>query len=289
MLVFATFRKMTILAPICDIAHHHYHTSHLISTEEDSNNDKTHDDSNKNNDNNNNEIKNGYNEHDTTKATSTIRSPATPNEKHENEQQHKPPRSESLNNIQNNYRTHHSPPPNNTKPSRFLSASSVANGLSNTKKLDPPARERPADNVWPERDCLSFTRSLVFYGAGSITDEHERACQFIMEARAMRKKYHGSRGTMIHHDDLKRIVCDNEDSLGFVFNDDGLVEVGIMIDDDNDDNANASVNSETMNGVEVTKKKIMESLVSVPNIDEFMKDYRQLEVICSDGAMRSFW
>lgn len=33
----------------------------------------------------------------------------------------------------------------------------------------PPARERPdPDSAWPYRETLSFTRSLVFYGAGEF-------------------------------------------------------------------------------------------------------------------------
>jgi len=33
----------------------------------------------------------------------------------------------------------------------------------------PPARERPdPDSAWPYRETLSFTRSLIFYGAGEF-------------------------------------------------------------------------------------------------------------------------
>ena len=34
---------------------------------------------------------------------------------------------------------------------------------------EPPARERPSGDMWPFRETLSFTRSLIIYGAGSIT------------------------------------------------------------------------------------------------------------------------
>ena len=44
------------------------------------------------------------------------------------------------------------------------------------------------------RESLSFTRSLIFYGSGSITPEHETAAKYTEEARAMRKKYYGGRG-----------------------------------------------------------------------------------------------
>ena len=54
---------------------------------------------------------------------------------------------------------------------------------------DPPARARPEEGqAWPYRDTLSFTRSLIFYGAGAVTHEHERACKDIQECRDMRQK-----------------------------------------------------------------------------------------------------
>lgn len=54
---------------------------------------------------------------------------------------------------------------------------------------DPPARERPAEGeAWPYRARLSFSRSLIFYGAGSITHEHKRACIAIQECRKLRQK-----------------------------------------------------------------------------------------------------
>ena len=62
----------------------------------------------------------------------------------------------------------------------------------------PPARERPSDGAaWPYRETLSFTRSLVFYGAGSITAESEEACAHIQTCRSMRQKYQSSKGTII--------------------------------------------------------------------------------------------
>lgn len=170
---------------------------------------------------------------------------------------------------------------------RYSSLPASLNGLkpipaTPTKKRDPPARERPLDDKWPERDALSFTRSLVFYGTGSLTVENESACKCIMEARNIRKKYHGSRGTVIAGNDavdlgiggdnfdLNCILRDHKDKIGFEFNDDGIVEVGFM--------------GEVGNGL-----KVEETLISVPNIDEFINDYKRLEVIVSDGAMRSFW
>jgi len=157
--------------------------------------------------------------------------------------------------------------------------------LQSPKQQDPPARERPLDDNWPTRDALSFTRSLVFYGMGSITnEEHSKACKYIMEARGLRQKYHGSKGTKIfgsalddcssekEKNGLEQILSDQDREIGFHFNKDGLVEVGII-----QTNGNGCDNS------------IKGSLITVPNIDEFIKDYKRLEVLCSDGAMRSFW
>lgn len=151
----------------------------------------------------------------------------------------------------------------------------------------PPARERPKDDNWPERECLSFTRSLVFYGTGSMTtNEHAKACQYIMECRALRKKYHGSEDTIVHtdNDELERI-CKNE-QLGFCFNDDGIVEVFVQ-DTGCYDGCMPKLGTATSNSNSTKEKG--KSLITVPDIDEFIKDYRRMEVICADGAMRSFW
>lgn len=60
---------------------------------------------------------------------------------------------------------------------------------SSRRVQDPPARERPAEGqAWPYRDTLSFTRALIFYGAGAVTHEHERACKSIEECRKLRQK-----------------------------------------------------------------------------------------------------
>lgn len=74
---------------------------------------------------------------------------------------------------------------------------------SSHQQQDPPARERPSDGAsWPYRETLSFTRSLVFYGAGSISAESEEACALIQRCRALRKKYQGSKGTIIRGGDV---------------------------------------------------------------------------------------
>jgi len=67
-----------------------------------------------------------------------------------------------------------------------------ANGappLSPTRNQEAPARERPPPGqAWPYRENLSFTRSLIFYGAGAVTMEHVKACKNIEACRAFRKK-----------------------------------------------------------------------------------------------------
>jgi hypothetical protein len=130
-----------------------------------------------------------------------------------------------------------------------------------TKMKEPPARERPPDGTWPEREALSFTRSLVFYGTGTITGEHERACRYIMEARALRAKFYGDQGILVSSK-LKQPCAEN--GFMYKFNDDGVVD--LYCGDGKGD-----------------------SLVTVPSVDEFVKDYKRLEVICQDGAMRSYW
>lgn len=127
------------------------------------------------------------------------------------------------------------------------------------KKQDPPARERPSNGEpWPYRDNLSFTRSLIFYGEGSVTVENERACQFIQEARALRQKYFGGSCDCIV--DAKLL---GSDGVTFAFGKDGIVE---LFHDD-------------LPG---------ESLCGVPTMDDFYVDYKRLVEIVSDGAMRSY-
>lgn len=115
---------------------------------------------------------------------------------------------------------------------------------------------------WPYRDMLSFTRSLIFYGSGSVTAEHETACSFIQESRSLREKYHGGGGTVANMDALK-----NSTDLTFHFGKDGVVEI---------QNGNSGIESSDC------------GLCSVPSIDAFTKDYKRLTEMVSDGAMRSF-
>jgi AMP deaminase len=125
---------------------------------------------------------------------------------------------------------------------------------------DPPARERPPEGqAWPYRDTLSFTRSLIFYGAGAVTHEHEQACRHIEEARDFRQKYMGGVGTTTNLDDLK------EKNLKFRFGTEGVAEIFRESDESMDQN-----------------------LCIVPNIEEFHRDYTRLVEISNEGAMRSF-
>lgn len=140
--------------------------------------------------------------------------------------------------------------------------SSGAGSNYNRDKLDPPARERPLDGLWPTRDTLSFTRFLMFYGEGSATEEHQTACKYILEARGIRQKYHGSGATSVHTDidvvsstDASKIQCRMGPS-------------GVM---------------------EIFSDTAPDGMVFVPSIEEFTKDYNRLVQICTDGVMRSFW
>jgi hypothetical protein len=52
---------------------------------------------------------------------------------------------------------------------------------------EAPAREPPPPpgQAWPHRENMSFTRSLIFYGAGAVTHEHERACKNVEDCRQL--------------------------------------------------------------------------------------------------------
>lgn len=129
------------------------------------------------------------------------------------------------------------------------------------KKQDPPARERPLPGQpWPQRDTLSFTRTLIFYGAGSVTDENEEACRHIQEARKFRKKYMGGAATICSPDEAFK-----EDNIVFEFGKEGVVELYTASDTDKEKN-----------------------LCQVPNVDEFSKDYHRLVKLVNEGSTRSF-
>jgi len=123
---------------------------------------------------------------------------------------------------------------------------------------DPPARERPAEGeAWPYRATLSFTRSLIFYGAGAVTHEHERACNAIQECRKLRQKYQGKVGTFRNSSALQ------QPDIAFRFGSEGVVELF------------SETNVET-------------NLSKVPTIKEFRDDHYRLVELVNNGAMRSF-
>eukprot|EP00985_Skeletonema_marinoi_P011357 scaffold5397_cov126-Skeletonema_marinoi.AAC.4 len=126
---------------------------------------------------------------------------------------------------------------------------------------DPPARERPSDGNWPQRESLSFTRSLVFYGNGSITPEHETAAKYIEEARALRKKYFMGDGVKC------QLSKENGKSnkYEYVFSSTGVCEI-----------------------YDASDFRRTNNLITVPSLESFVKDYQRLVEISSSGAMRSF-
>jgi len=107
--------------------------------------------------------------------------------------------------------------------------------------------------------ALSFTRSLIFYGEGSMTTENVLACQMIQEARKFRKKYQGERGVG------KGVPCaTNKKALSYKWGENSIIEI---YDEDESEPTN---------------------LTPVPTIMEFMSDYNRLVEIVRDGATRSF-
>ena len=127
--------------------------------------------------------------------------------------------------------------------------------------IAPPARARPdPTEAWPYRETLSFTRSLVFYGAGSITAEHERACAYVQTARAFRQSYFGGNHIVEPHPQLLSDRC----RLSYGIGREGVAEIY------------HNIKHPTIN------------LVQVPNVDQFQKDYHKLVEVTSEGVMRSF-
>ena len=102
-----------------------------------------------------------------------------------------------------------------------------------------------------------------------MTEEHETACRYILEARNIRKKYNGSSGSEVSVD-LDFSATNNpkqqQPKLKFRIGMDGVAEIFKESDIECCDN-----------------------LVSLPSVDEFVKDYNRIVEMCSDGAMRSFW
>jgi len=130
---------------------------------------------------------------------------------------------------------------------------------------EPPARERPPDGqAWPQRDSLSFTRSLIFYGTGAVTEEHQQACQLIEECRSLRQKYFG-RGACTSAFDGPAVEGKDPQTIKFRFGDDGIME--LYHSDDKDRKTN---------------------LFTVPDVATYSKDYDHLVEMVNEGAMRSY-
>lgn len=131
--------------------------------------------------------------------------------------------------------------------------------VSKKRKQEPQARERPTEGQpWPYRDTLSFTRSLIFYGAGSVTAEHVQACKHIQVCRSFRKKYCGQGGVQVDHDLMR-----DHTKLMYKFGADGVVQLFHESDPE-------------------------KNICTAPPIDKFCKDYNALVEMTSEGAMRSF-
>ncbi|KAL7441718.1 hypothetical protein ACHAXH_004756 [Discostella pseudostelligera] len=164
--------------------------------------------------------------------------------------------------------------------------------------VDPPARERPADDNWPHRQSLSFTRSLIFYGCGSVTPEHETAAKYIEEARSMRKKYYG--GHAVHSSLL--VESNTTKRRGSLEPTACLNGVPVQIDPsplvDAPYPPSSSASSLSLeyvlgnNGiVEIyhsTDFRRTHNLITVPPLSSFVADYQRLVEMASSGVMRSF-
>jgi AMP deaminase len=143
----------------------------------------------------------------------------------------------------------------------------AANNHQQQPEEEPPARARPETGTpWPYRENLSFTRNLIFYGAGSITVEHETACRRVQEARKMRQHYQGGKAIHVVSGDLL-----TSDALTWTMRPHGVAEIYATTTMVDDGPTNGSKN-----------------LVVVPTIDDFVTDYKRLEAISKEGAMRSF-
>lgn len=120
---------------------------------------------------------------------------------------------------------------------------------------------------WQEN--LSFTRSLIFYGAGAVTTEHVKACKSIEACRALRKKYFGGGGCVVQEKILKDSFDDddkkNNNNLVFEMGEDGVMEIYHAEDTEKTNN-----------------------LSTVPTVEEFDTDYQRTTEMVNEGFMRSY-
>lgn len=145
-----------------------------------------------------------------------------------------------------------------------------AHPLSPTRNQEAPARERPPPGqAWPYRENLSFSRSLIFYGAGAVTVEHIKACKNIEACRALRQKYFGGGGCVVQQKILEesfdKSKTNGRNNLQFELGENGVMEIYHVED------------------TEKTNK-----LSTVPTVEEFDADYQNITKMVSEGFMRSY-
>jgi hypothetical protein len=170
-----------------------------------------------------------------------------------------------------------------------------------------------------DRDSLSFTRSLIFYGSGSVTPEHATAAKYVEEARSLRKKYFRGRGvhcSLVAHTPTAAAVTVDETSAKACAD---AIAAAAANGETGDDRKKSSAGSNLEEPLpDVTKQQSSEgtapppcleyvfgndgvvevynatdfrrteNLVAVPSLASFVADYRRLVELASSGAMRSF-
>lgn len=161
------------------------------------------------------------------------------------------------------------------------------------------------DDNWPQRESLSFTRSLIFYGSGSITPEHEMAAKCIEEARSLRKKYYGGRGvkSTLDSKELNVTFDISGDSASAVTVENGQEDKKPSAKEQSKTSSQSPNKQSTLdttrleyvfgqNGIveiyEASDFRRTNNLITVPDLQTFIKDYQRLVEMASSGAMRSF-
>ncbi|EJK76197.1 hypothetical protein THAOC_02057 [Thalassiosira oceanica] len=165
------------------------------------------------------------------------------------------------------------------------------------------------------RESLSFTRSLVFYGHGSVTPEHEAAARHVEEARSLRKKYHGGLGVTSRLEKWGRGNGAGGSDGGGGDGGGGDSRPGDPSAADGDKKPSAAEAAEPAAGkqdgqstatspaprleyvfgthgiaevYDASDFRRTANLVSVPSLPSFVSDYSRLVAVASSGAMRSF-
>ncbi|EJK59408.1 hypothetical protein THAOC_20374, partial [Thalassiosira oceanica] len=175
---------------------------------------------------------------------------------------------------------------------------------------------RPAgEGASQGRESLSFTRSLVFYGHGSVTPEHEAAARHVEEARSLRKKYHGGLGVTSRLEKWGRGNGAGGSDGGGGDGGEGDSRPGDPSVADGDKKPSAAEAAEPASAKDDGKSTAASpaprleyvfgthgiaevydasdfrrtaNLVSVPSLPAFVSDYNRLVAVASSGAMRSF-